>query len=45
MSNSEIKVNDTVEMTQICAELVKQNIIFEAKHYDDDSWVIVIKGY
>jgi hypothetical protein len=42
---SEIKVKDTEEMARVCAELTKQNIIFVAKHYDDESWVIIIKGY
>jgi len=42
---SEIKVKDIKEMTIICAELTKQNVVFVAKHYDDDSWIIKITGY
>ena len=42
---SEIKVKDIKEMAIICAELAKQNIVFVAKHYDDENWIITITGY
>lgn len=45
MDKSEIRVTDIKEMVIICAELAKQNIIFTAKHFDDNSWIIIIAGY
>ncbi len=39
-----IKTNDIVEMAQICAELTRNNIIFEAKQ-SGGTWEIELKGY
>jgi hypothetical protein len=45
MNKSEIKVSSIIEMAKICAELTRENIIYEAKRYSDSLWVIEITGY
>jgi len=40
-----ILISTTIEMAQVCAELEKQNVVFNAKRYDDNSWIITITGH
>lgn len=40
-----IKATGLLEMTQICAELVRQGLTFETfKGFDDETWIIKCTG-
>lgn len=39
------KFGDVVQLAMFCAELVRQNIKFEVKAYDDASWIVTMTGY